>query len=109
MSHPIAEDALDNIDVMSVIKDDSVSLSIIITGRLEADEETKRRLFEKINNYLTYINSEEFMEEHGQPDSSRIEIKISLKKEPSKEILEIIEQIKPRVKSWNARLTYAVS
>lgn len=109
MCHPIAEEALEDIDVMTVKKDGSVCLLIVTTGKLEADDETEKRLLKKINNYLYYINSEEFIEENGQPDPSRIEIEINCREEPSQGILEIIGQIKPQVESWHASLTYAVT
>jgi hypothetical protein len=107
--HPIAVEALDHIDVMSVKKEGSVVLFIVTTGKLEADEETEKRLLKKINNYLDYINSDEFLEEFGKPNPSRVMIEISCRKEPSKEVLEILENIKPQVEAWQASLTYVVS
>ena len=104
----ISEEALENIDVMVKYKNGSVGLSIITTGELVIDDETMRRLSEKMNNYLYFINSDEFIEENGEPDPSRVKIIIEFVKDPSEEILDIIEQLKPQAESWNASLTWAV-
>ena len=106
--YPIPLEAIENIDIIIVKKDGRVNLGIVISGFLNNDLETQKILLKKINNYLEYINSEEFSEEFGKPSPTKTRICLFCSTEPHKEIIEIIAGIKPQVKQWNSSIEIEV-
>ena len=82
-SHPIP--FLEFLDVYAVNKGGGADLVVIIATPLQSDERSQRRLLKKIENYLSYINSEEFLAEAGPPtvENTRIVVKMHPDSEPS--------------------------
>ena len=75
-SHPIP--CLTALDVFAVKNEGGATLVLVIASPLEADERSQRRLLGKIENYLGFINSEEFRAEAGPPSAANTEITVKL-------------------------------
>lgn len=91
--HPIPLGCIDKIDVLSFHNDGSVKMTIITTGYLDDSNDTKDRLFQKVNNYLSMFNSEDFEEQHGQISSDQLTITLAYKPEPHASIVDLINQL----------------
>lgn len=66
-------------------------MAIVTTGHLDDSEETKNRLFQKINNYLEIFNSEDFEDQHGQIPYDQLTITVLHSPQPHPTIFGLIE------------------
>lgn len=75
-NHPIP--CLTALDVFGVKRNGGADVVLVIASPLQADERSQRRLLRKIENYLGFINSEDFSAEAGLPtvDNTRIVVKL---------------------------------
>ena len=101
-SQPIPR--LTELDLVGKRTTGGADLFIVIASPLGADERSQRRLLKKIENYLIFIESEEFNEEFGKPspDTTSINIKIHPESHPAINIL--IEKCKPWALENNVEL-----
>jgi hypothetical protein len=90
-THPIPLVCIDKIDVLAFNKDGSVNMMIIAAGYLGDTDETKNRLCEKINNYLSMFNSEDFEEQHGKISYDQLTITLSPTLTPHPNIVAFIQ------------------
>lgn len=103
-SHPIP--SLSALDVEGIKKGGGADLIIVIASPLGADERSRRRLLAKIEIYLKYLDSAEFVEKAGMPTPDNTCIIVHLHPESDPEILDVIERCKPWVRTKSATLYY---
>jgi len=65
-SHPVPEVGI--LDIRSVKKTAGADLIVVVASPLRNDERSRRRVVQKVRNYLGYIASEVFTKEHGRPN-----------------------------------------
>lgn len=92
--HPIP--ALKYIDINSVKKRGGSDLIIIIASPLKSDPYSQNRLLDKIQGYLSHIQSPDFIAESGvpRPENTNIIVKIHGDSEP------LIFQLLSKCESW---------
>lgn len=62
----------DSVDIIAVRKDGGIELLIISTGKFDDSKEQQDLLLTKVNNYIEYLNSDEFNEEYPGIDNKWI-------------------------------------
>lgn len=96
---------INNLDILALRKDEkAVDLYIITSGHLDSSSTTQELILDKIENYLGYINSEEFEKEFGKLSPENIIIKLKCIDEPDPLIKELFRKIVPWVEENNARI-----
>lgn len=90
------------IDIFGVRNDGGADLFILTEGPLDDSAETQTLLLDKIENYLGYINSEEFQKECPNANGDNTHIVLQVTEEPPELVEELIEKIKPWVAENNA-------
>jgi len=96
---------IEAVDIIAVRKDGKgVELIIITGGHLDSSATTQNLLLDKIQNYLGYINSEEFKNEFGNFSPENILIKLKCIDEPDPIIKELYKKIVPWVEENHARI-----
>lgn len=103
-NHPIPIDLIGNIDMISTKKNDDIDLIIIVSGYLNDSEYTEKRILQKVNNYLHFINSSSFHEEFGIPCATKVNIILKCSKIPHANVYELIHSIQEQVNSYNASI-----
>ena len=93
------------LDILAVRKDGKgVELVIVTSAHLDSSAITQELILDKIQNYLGYINSEEFENEFGKLSPENILIKLKCIDEPDPLIKELFRKIVPWVEENNARI-----
>ena len=88
-SHPIPN--LNVIDVAGYKKDGGADLSIVIASPLDGEPASQTRLLDKIQGYLSHIQSEDFLADAGVPaDPSNTTINVLLHPDSSDMIRELL-------------------
>jgi hypothetical protein len=77
---------------------------IMVTGQLATDERSQRRLIRKLENYVNFVNSDEFAQEHGAPDPSRVEIDVKIDTECDPAIFAMLARAGPPLLQNNVSL-----
>lgn len=67
-----------SLDVHSVWKEGGSDLHVIVAKPLEIDERSRERLMKKIENYLHFINSTEYLKQCGAPNPQNTRVVVSL-------------------------------
>lgn len=62
----------DSVDIIAVRKDGGIELLIISTGKFDDSKEQQDLLLTKVNNYIEYLNSNEFNEDYPGIDNKWI-------------------------------------
>lgn len=93
-SHPIPY--LDRIDVMRSKKGGG-DLAIIVATPLHADERSQSRLLQKLENYVSYIQGDDFRAECGEPTIKNTSIVVAIHPESDPAMFEVLERCKPMV------------
>ncbi len=101
-SHPIPY--VFGCDVNAVMKSGGSDLSIVAASPLDADTRTLRRLLKKIETYLRFICSDEFLAECGAPTIDNTRIIVHLHKDSDPAVLQALSQCHAWVMDNNARL-----
>jgi GTPase SAR1 family protein len=97
------------VDILALRKDGKgVELYIIASGHLDDSPETQTTLLDKIENYLSYINSYEFSNEFGKLNPENIRIILKCMEEPDPLIRELFKKIVPWVQENNASIELVV-
>ena len=99
---------IDKLDVVGKRKDGGVELYIISSERLDDSPETQTALLDKIENYLSYINSSAFKDDFGEIDQEKIQIILKLSEEPSEMIQVLCQKIALWVEENGAKFTTVV-
>jgi len=105
--HPIP--FIYNIDVFSELEGGGGVLSIITAQPLADDERTQKRLLEKIEIYLLFINSDQFPTEGGPHTIENTTIEVILRKGTSHIIIDLLEKCVPWVSNNNSKLLWKIS
>jgi hypothetical protein len=96
---------LNSIDVIGEPKDKSgVILCITTSGHLDSSARTQKLLLDKIENYLGYINSEEFKGKFGALNAEEIVIRLKCLDKPDPMIMKLCSKIVPWVEENGARI-----
>ena len=97
-----------NLDIEAVRKDGSVELFIISSGKFDDSAEQQTLLMSKIENYMGYVLSDDFKNNHPDSLEKKVWIVLSLDKKPSTLLVELCKKIKPWVNSYgiNYRVEY---
>ena len=78
------EHGIPNLELIDIIADRNVGkghlLAIVVSKPLDSCKRCQVRLAQKIENYLTYINSDEIVKVWGSPTPDRITIEVNLEK-----------------------------
>jgi len=99
---------IDKIDIMAKRKDGGIDMFIISDGSLDASPETQTKLMDKIQNYLGYINSNDFKNEFGQLQPEQISIILQCEYKPDEIIYKLFDKIKEWVKNSGAYIEMTV-
>jgi hypothetical protein len=102
-NHPIPR--LTELDLIGKKRTEGTDLFIVISSPLDADERSQRRLLKKIENYLNFIESEEFKNEFGIPSPDTTDINIKLHPQSHYAINVLIEKCKSWALEYNVTLT----
>jgi hypothetical protein len=96
------------LDIEAVIKDGSVELFIISSGKFDESEEQQVLLMNKIENYIGYALSDEFKSNHPDCPKEKIWIVLDLDKKPGTLLVELCRRIYAWVHSYgiNYRVEY---
>nr|AIA15742.1 Unknown Function [uncultured bacterium] len=86
--HPIPQ--VDVVDIIAAKKSGEVVLAVVIATPLQADERSQKRLLAKLENYLTYIQSDKFSVKYGAPISSKTSIEVNLAEGSDDIILDLL-------------------
>jgi hypothetical protein len=86
----------DKIDLISLSNDKKkIRLIMIETRKWDSDPNMYKELKEKLDNYLTFVEEEQFLDMYPYYSKSKINITISVESifEPSKDAKEVFENI----------------
>ena len=97
-----------NIDLFGVRKDGGADLVIVSSGKLDESAETQKLLLDKIENYLGYVNSQEFHDECPQATADNTYVILQLDEEPPEIIAELITRIVPWVAEHHAQFAVRI-
>lgn len=101
---------LNSIDIIGEAKDKSgVILCIATSGHLDSSARTQKLLMDKIENYLVYINSEEFKSKFGNLKPEEIMIRLKCIDKPDPIIMKLCSKIVPWVEENGARIEMAIN
>lgn len=95
-------EALESFDMLARKKDNFIEVLIVITSYLDDSDETKNKIKNKVEEYLTWFNSEEFFKEFGTPSREKIKIVLSCSIKPDDTVFEFVKEMQQRVYSGNA-------
>lgn len=101
-AHPIP--SLTSLDIHTIKKKGGSDLIIVIASPLDADERSQTRLLNKIEAYLSFIQSDEYRESVGFPDptTTRIVVRIHEASEPA--VFDLLKRCEDWVASCRASL-----
>ena len=94
---------INHIDAYGIRKDGGADLVIVSKGTLDESIETQKLLLDKVENYLRYINSQEFHTECPQATADNTYIILLLSEKPSESIAELITKIVPWAAEYHAK------
>ena len=94
----------DHIDIIGLRNDGGVDMTIITTGPLHDSDLLTKVVEEKIQTYLLYINSNEYLFRFGPPTKEKTKIIIKSDSLVSDEFKALITQFQPWVSENNATL-----
>ncbi len=100
--HPIP--FLDRLDVFAEFENGGGRLIIVAAQPLTGDDRTLKRILQKIENYLVFVNSDQFPIENGPQTIENTEIAVSLKPGTDQVVFEFLESCVGWVAQNNARL-----
>lgn len=100
---------INDLDTLAVSNNGKIiHMSIITSGHLDSSSTTQELVLDKIQNYLCYINSEEFLNKFGKLNPQNVIIKLICTDEPDPLIKELFKKIIPWVEENNARIEMIV-
>ena len=82
---------------------------MVIASPMKADERSQRRLLQKLENYLGFINSKEFLGEAGPPSVENTNVEVKLHPDSDPEISELLNRCVEWVADNNATLVSKAS
>lgn len=70
-------------------------MHIVIAEPIQDDLKSQKRLLDKIECYLGFIGSEEFLAEAGAPNRANTKVIVQIHPESSMAIVELLQRCKP--------------
>lgn len=102
-AHPIPY--MNVLDVAGYLKNGGANLVIVVASPLMADAASQTRLLDKIQGYLSHIQSDDFARDAGGPASPEsTTIEVALHPDSAVEIRNLLERSQDWVRSHGARL-----
>ena len=101
--HPVP--SVDGLDLVAARRDGGAHLVIVVAGPLQEDERSQRRLLTKLSNYLNFVNSDEFQQEFGSPDPSKVTIDVKIDAGSDPAVFAMLGRCVSPVSENNASLT----
>lgn len=95
-----------SIDIMAK-KDGRVELFIISSGAIDASPKTQKLLLDKVENYLLYLENQEFQREFSA-DKAEVSIILELEEAPPKTLSELCQKIESWVADYGAKFILRV-
>ncbi len=92
------------IDIIGERNDGGIDLFIISSGRLEDSVEQQTLLLDKIENYLVYLNSTDFMKDYPNISGDKY-IKLKVCERPSDMTMEWLSEISTWIQSNGAKFS----
>jgi hypothetical protein len=101
-THPIP--SVTALDVQTIKHGGGSDLAIIVASPLQSDERSQRRLLDKIEIYLKFLQTSEYQSGSGiaTPENTRIVVRLHPDSDPA--ILDLLERCKPWVTKGQATL-----
>ena len=90
-----------SIDLLGQRRDGGVDLVIVSSGPLADSPESQKLLLDKVEAYLSYINSPGFSREFPRATPNNTRILLRLEEKPSPVIQALIQQIIPWVQEYH--------
>ncbi len=81
-----------SIDILGKRKDGGIDMFIVSSGSMDASPQTQTLLLDKVENYLTYVNSPQFQQEFPGKEKS-VNIVLQLEEKPPELLLALCEKI----------------
>jgi hypothetical protein len=100
--HPIP--SIRHLDVCTIKKGGGADLFIVIATPLQADDYSLNRLLNKIEGYLSHIQSETFKQEAGEPNPENTNIMVRIHTDSCREAFLLLEKSLEWVKTNKASL-----
>jgi len=101
--HPVPY--LGVIDVAAYLKSGGAKLTIIVASPLEDDERSHKRLLDKIEGYLSYIASDQFLEHaHATASPENTTITVALHPATAPSVFSLLARCHQWVESGRAKL-----
>lgn len=97
------------IDIIGEREDGGIEFYVISSGAFDDSEEQQMLLLDKIENYLTYMSSNQFKEEFPVVSESNRWIIFQLDEPPSKLLLSLCDKINDWVKENGANFSVRIS
>lgn len=101
-SHPIP--VIGVCDILAELKSGGADLVVVVASPLQNDERSRRRVIQKIRNYLGYIVSDDFAAVHGQPTPDNTTIIFHVHPGSDQGALAFIEECRPWIADNKASL-----
>jgi hypothetical protein len=101
-SHPIP--SLTAIDVHGVRLDGGADLAIVVASPLRDDERSRGRLLAKIEAYVQFLSSPEFVRECGAASPANTTIMVSIHPDSDPEMFDLIDSCRGWVEDRGASL-----
>lgn len=89
----------DSIDIIGKRNDGGIDLYIISSGKLDDSVEQQTLLLDKIENYLIYLNSSDFVRDFPLISTGNKHIKLKISENPSNTMIKWFSEIEIWVKS----------
>ena len=94
---------IDKVDLMAKRNDGGLDMFIISTGEIDDSSDTQKLLLDKVDKYLGYINSNEFVEEFPKVCKDKVTIVFESEKRIPELLLELCKKIVPWAKDNGVR------
>jgi hypothetical protein len=98
--HPIPR--LSVIDVQGVRKGGGSDLNLVIATPLMADEHSKQRLLQKLDNYVRAVSSSGYSAQYGEPTPSNTSIVVHIHPKSHPDVFRLLEKYRPKVAAAGA-------
>lgn len=95
---------INKLDVMTKFADGRRNLAIIVSSPIDESTYSQNRLLNKIQNYIHYLGSEQYVEEFGRPSPELVNLVVRIDCRSSPTIFELLEKCTDWVASGGATL-----
>jgi hypothetical protein len=102
-AHPIP--FMDALDVMSITIGGGADLFIVVASPLMDDQQSQKRLLDKLENYLHFIGSAEFQTQAGPASASNTQVIVKLHPSSASGIYDLLKRSETWVLAGGATLS----